>query len=240
MFSIRWRPRSEPRPSPDPLEWWERSVRDRELGAQIVRLQRALEFSMACAEHGDRPAFLRALGRDLEIELEQLVTRAKSGATGSVDELAIRSEILEELVDYYGDLVMPWTKSPTATELSDCVREAVAGLSREVSLVMRIEAEPVVILPRRRVTALCELAIRAATARPEDEVQVTLAARPDVAVIDVVWRKAEIPPQTLRDSARCLALAVAYAGRLGGTLRHLHDQVDTVRISLPSNRRPAS
>ncbi len=241
MFSIRWRPRAEPRPAPDPLEWWERSVRDRDLGEQVARLQRSLEFSLACAAKAHRPAFLDALGRDLRTELDQLVAGAGSGAAESIDELAVRCEVIEDLVDYYADIVMPWTKSPAPVELSDCVREAVAGLSADMSVVMRIEAEPTIKAFRRRLISLCELAIKAATTSPEDEIQVTLAAAPpDTAVVEVAWQKAPMSPPELRDNARCLALAVAYVSRLGGTLRRTNDQRESIVLRIPLDRRTES
>jgi hypothetical protein len=241
MFSIRWRPLAEPRPPPDPLEWWERSVRDRDLGEQVARLRRSLELSLACAADAHRPAFLDALGRDLRNELDQLVAGAESGTAEAIEQLAVRSEIIEELVDYYVDSVIPWTRSPAPVELSDCVREAVAGLSADVSLVMRIEAEPTIWAFRRRLISLCELTIRAAATRPEDEVQVTLAiAPPDTAVVEVAWHKAPMPAPELRDSARCLALAVAYVSRLGGTLRRANDARESIVLRIPLDRRTES
>lgn len=220
MFQIRWKPRVHVQLPPDAVEWWERSVRDRDNEEPVLRLTDQLRCAIARADRFERPVFLRALGRDLEAELQELYARTAFAVGESGLELTRRRELLEEMVDYYCEAATPWTQEPRIVELSDCAREAVAGLSADMNLVLRVQGEPVVAAGRRRLISLCELAIRAATVGAEDEVEVMLPPCSDRhAELRVQWTQATMSPQESHDRAIFLALAITYVVKLGGTLR---------------------
>ena len=238
MFHIRWKPRVDVSPPPDALEWWERSL-DRSDPAELtVRLTEQLRFAIARAESCERPVFLRALGRDLENELEDLSARIAFSTGESGLELTRRRELLEELVDYYCESMTPWTQVQRAVELSDCVREAVAGLSADMVLVLRVQGEPVVAAARRRLISLCELTIRAAAVGAEDEVEVVVPpCSDDHAELRVQWAPASLSLRESHDKAIFLALAIAYIARLGGTLRRASDGREGLVLRIPLSQR---
>jgi hypothetical protein len=89
-----------------------------------------------------------------------------------------------------------------------------------MTLVLRVEGEPVVTAGRRRLISLCELAIRAATVTDDGEVEVVLPPCSDShAELRVQWTPAPMSPRDGHDKAIFLALAIAYVVKLGGTLR---------------------
>ena len=100
---------------------------------------------MADAENSKRPMFLRALGQDLDSELQQLAQRVALTASEATSEFAQRRDLLEEMVGYYCDAVVPSGQVFDAIDLSDCAREAVARLSGDMILVLRIQSEPHVV-----------------------------------------------------------------------------------------------
>lgn len=238
MFRIPWRPRVDVRTPPDALEWWEQSIQSGDRREPIVRLTEQLRFAIARADHSERPVFLRALGRDLETELEALSARIAFAVGESGVELTRRRERLEELVDYYCEAAMPWTQEARGVELSDCAREAVAGLSADMTLVLRVEGEPVVAAGRRRLISLCELAIRSATAADDDEVEIVLPqCSADHAELRVQWVRAPMPPRDSHDKAVFLALAIAYVVKLGGSLRRASGAREGLVLRIPLSQR---
>lgn len=238
MFQIRWKPPADVGTPPDALEWWERSLQRSSPAEQMVRLTEQLRFAIARAERCDRPVFLRALGRDLETELGNLSARIAFAVGQSGLELTERRQLLEELVDYYCEATASWTQAQRAVELSDCVREAVAGLSAEMALVLRVEGEPVVTAGRRQLISLCELAIRAATAGASDEVEVVLPPCSDnYAELRVQWLPASMSPRESHDRAIFLALAIAYVVKLGGTLRRASGDREGLVLRIPLSQR---
>ena len=239
MFQIRRKPRSDLAAPPDAMAWWEQSFGRHDPAEQIMRLTQQLRSAIARADRCERPVFLRALGRDLETELQELSARIAFGVGESGFELGQRRELLEELVDYYCDAVMPWTQAPRPVEFSDCAREAVAGLSADTVLLLRVEGEPVVTASRRCLKSLCELAIRAATADVEDEVEVVLPpCSAEHAGLRVQWTRAALSPRESHDKARFLALAVAYVIKLGGTMRRTSGVHEGLVLRIPLRQRP--
>jgi hypothetical protein len=199
-----------------------------------MRLTEQLRSAIASADHSERPVFLRALGRELETELRDLSARIAFAVGESGRALTRRHELLEELVDYYCEAAMPWTQDPRAVELSDCAREAVASLSAEMTIVLRVQGEPVVAAGRRRLIGLCELAIRAATASDDDEVEVVLPPRSGShAELRVEWTRAQLSPRDSHDKAVFLALAIAYVVKLGGTLRRASGRREGLILRIP-------
>lgn len=220
------------------MAWWEQSVGRHDATERIMRLKQQLRSAIACADRCERPVFMRALGRDLETELEELSARIAFGAGESGFELTQRRKLLEEWVDYYCDAVVPWTRAPRPVELSDCAREAVAGLSADMDLLLRVEGEPVIAAGRRRVISLCEVAIRAATADADGEVEVVLPpCSADHAELRVQWTRAPMSPPESHDKARFLALAVAYVIKLAGTLRRTTGKREGLVVRIPLSQR---
>jgi hypothetical protein len=216
------------------MEWWEQSLQGPDPAEQIMRLLQQLSSTVALADSCQRPLFLRALGRDLEMELQDLANRTDFGVGKSGLELTQRRKVLEEMVDYYYEAVVPWMKAARAVELSDCVREAVAGLSADMVLILRVEGEPAVVADRCRLISLCELAIRAATAHTDDDVEVVLPpCSADHAELLVLWTRSTMSPRESRDKARFLALAVAYAIKLGGALRRTTRAREGLVLQIP-------
>ena len=180
--------------------------------------------------------FLRALGRDIDAELRQLAGRVVFGEQASA--LGERCRVLEETIGYYGDVVVPSRKAFELTELSDCAREAVAELSGDLRIVLRIVGEPHVLASQRLATALFEVAILAASARPTDEIEVILPACSEAAAeFRVVWPRAtaiEGPSlEHKHDKSRFLALAIAYAVQIGGAVSRSTAAEEVLIVRIP-------
>lgn len=235
MFQIRWKSPIEVSTTvPDALDWWERSFYRSDPAEHITRLTEQVQSAIVRAERWRRPVFLRALGRDLETELYELKSRVALRAGDGGRELTERRELLEELVDYYCEATAPWTQAQRPVELSDCVREAVAGLSADMALVLRVEGEPVVAAARRRLISLCELAIRAAAVGVDEEVEVVLPpCAGDHAELRVQWVPTSLSPRESHDKAIFLALAIAFTVKLGGTLRRAADEREGLVLRIP-------
>jgi len=148
--------------------------------------------------------------------------------------------LLGKTVDHFCDVVAPSGTTPDSIELSDCARAAVAELSGEMRLRLVIQGERCVTARRWLVTSLFEVAIRSASARTEDEVEVILPpCSGTMAEFRIAWPKssttADSRTQDDYDKARFFALAAAYARKLDGTLsrRHTQDQeILSVRIPI--------
>ncbi len=238
MFQIRRKAQNEVSGAPDAIEWWERSIGYDDLVEQCARLTQQLRSAIELANRSEKPVFLRVLGQDLDTELQKLAVRVGFAVDEPSSELRQRRELLEELVDYYCDAVMPWTQAPRPVELSDCAREAVAALSSDMILLLRVEGEPVVTAGRRRLIALFELAIRATTADVEDEVEVVLPpCSAEHAELRVQWARAAMSPRESHDKARFLALAVAYVIKLGGTLQRTTGSQEALVLRIPLSPR---
>jgi len=244
MFQIRRTLQTTPSQAPSAIEWWERSHGTDALAEQITRLRRQLALAIADAGRSSRPVFLRALGRDIEAELQQLDGRVAFGVGEQASGLRERCRTLEEMVGYYCDVVVPSKRAFDVIELSDCAREAVAGLSGDMHLVLRIEGEPCVIASRRLATALFEVAILAASAGPTDEIEVILLSCSEVfAEFRVASPKVIASTGAAlgfdRDKSRFLALAVAYALQIGATLSRstLAEEVLIVRFPIGTRAR---
>ncbi len=220
------------------FEWWERSLRQDDPVEEIRRLRRQL--GVAIGDAGERPLFLRALGQETDVQLQQLAGRATFGVGELASDLRERCELLEKTVDHYCDVVAPSGRTRDSIEFSDCAREAVAELSGEMRLRLVIHGERRVTARRFLVTSLFNVAIRSASARAEDEVEVIL---PPCSGRWAEFRIAGPKSPTTEDSrtqddqdkARFFALAVAYARKLDGTLsrRHSQDQeILSVRIPI--------
>ncbi len=238
MFQNRWRPPRANGEAPSAMQWWERSFGARDATEQLARLRQELGAAIADVEHSKRPVFLRALGKDLDRELGQLAQRAAFVAREATSQFAQRCDLLEEMVEYYCDAVVPSGRVFDAIDLSDCAREAVARLSGDMILVLRIQSEPHVLARRRPVISLFEVAIRAASARPEDEVEVILAACSDRhAEFRVSWPRTatseEGPRRHGRDDERFFALAVACALKVGATLSRHTGVCDNLVVRIP-------
>ena len=237
MFPLRKRPTIEPKRPPGAMEWWTRSIgsqdRTDEIGVLMARLRTGIERAAAC----ECPVFLRLLGRDLERELEALSITRRTGLGDSTTEPMNRYAHLEDLVDYYCDAVTPWSKATRAIELSDAVREAVAGLSGDLTLVLRVEGEPSIVASRRALIALCEVTIRAATPSVDQDVEVVLprCANTD-AELRVMWTPAEVSDVNTREGSRFLALALAYALKLKATVRRIRGAQDGLVVRIPVNQ----
>ena len=241
MFQIRRRSSTAPSHPPSAIEWWERSYRTDDLAEQITRLRRQVAMAIVDAGRSSRPVFLRALGRDVEAELQQLGGRVVFGLGEQASTLRERCRTLEEMVGYYCDVVAPSKKAFDVVELSDCARDAVSGLSGDLRLILRIEGEPYVVASQRLVTALFEVAILAASAGPNDEIEVILPPSSEAsAEFRVAWSKVIAPKGAAfgrdQDKSRFLALAVAYAAQIGGTLSRstAAEEVLIVRIPIGS------
>jgi len=238
VFQNRWRPPRNNGEPPSAMQWWQRSFGAHDATEQLARLRQQLGAAIADAERSERPVFLRALGQDLDGELEQLAQRAVLTANEATSEFAQRRDLLDEMVGYYCDAVVPSGRTFDAIDLSDCAREAVARLSGDMILVLRIQSEPHVVAGRRPVISLFEVAIRAASARPDDEVEVILAACSDRhAELRVSWPStkpsADDPRQHGGDKERFFALAVACALKVGGTLQRQTGVSDTLVVRIP-------
>ena len=238
MFQGRPKTQGDVSGAPDAIEWWERSIGRDDLVEQCARLTQQLRSALALANRSEKPIFLRVLGQDLDTELEKLAARVAFPVDESSSELGQRRELLEDLIDYYCDAVMPWTQAPRPVELSDCAREAVAALSADMVLLLRVGGEPVVNAGRRRLIALFELAIRAATADAEDEVEVVLPpCSAEHAELRVQWTRAAMSPRDSHDKGRFLALAVAYVIKLGGTLQRTTGSHEALVLRIPLSQR---
>lgn len=245
MFQLASALRVTSRQPPHAFEWWERSLRQDDPVEEIRRLRRQLGFAIADA--GKRPPLLRALGRETDVQLQQLAGRATFGVGELASELRERCQLLEKTVDHFCDVVAPSGRTRDSIEFSDCAREAVAELSGEMRLRLVIHGERCVTASRWLVTSLFEVAIRSASARTEDEVEVILPPCSGTwAEFQIAWPKSptteDSRTQDDRDKARFFALAAAYALKLDGTLsrRHTQDQeILSVRIPItePSEHR---
>ncbi len=238
MFQLPRVLRVTSRQPPPALEWWEQSLRRDDPVGHIRRLQRQLESAIADA--GERPLFLRALGGDIDTELQRLGGRATFGVGELASELRERCQLLEKTVDHFCDVVAPSGRTRDSIEFSDCAREAVAKLSGKMRLRLVIQGERRVTARRWLVTSLFEVAIRSASARTEEEVEVILPPCSGTwAEFRIAWPKSptteDSRTQGDRDKARFFALAVAYARKLDGTLsrRHTQDQ-EILSVGIPT------
>ena len=228
---------------PHALDWWKGSIRDEDPVEQIRRLRRQLGFAIADA--GKRPPFLRALGRDTDVQLQQLAGRATFGAGELASELRERCQLLGKTVDHFSDVVAASGRTRDSIELSDCAREAVAELSGEMRLRLVIQGERRVTASRWLVTALFEVAIRSASARTEDEVEVILPPCSGTwAEFRIAWPKSSTVKgrrtQADHDKARFFGLALAYALKLNGTLSRYDTQgQEILRVRIPIADRSA-
>ena len=233
------------RQPPRAFEWWQKSLRRDDPVEDIRRLRRQL--GLAIADAGERPSFLHALGRETDVQLQQLAGRATFGVGELASELRERCQLLGKTVDHFCDVVAPSGRTPDSIDLSDCAREAVAELSGEMRLRLLIQGERRVTASRWLVTSLFEVAIRSASARTEDEVEVILPPCSGTwAEFQIAWPKSSTTKdsrtQDDRDKARFFALAAAYALKLDGTLSRRHTQgqeILSVRIPItePSEHR---
>ena len=229
MFQLPRALRVTSRRPPHALEWWEQSLRRDDPIEETRRLRRQLGFAIADAR--ERPSFLRTLGRETDVQLQQLAGRATFGVGELASELRQRCQLLEKTVDHFCDVVAPSGRTRDSIEFSNCAREAVAELSGEMCLRLVIQGERRVTARRWLVTSLFEVAIRSVSARTEDEVEVILPPCSGTwAEFRIAWPKSSTTEdsrtQDDRDKARFFALAVAYARKLDGTLsrRHTQDQ----------------
>jgi hypothetical protein len=94
------------RQPPHAFEWWERSLRQDDPVEEIRRLRRQLGFAIADA--GKRPPLLRALGRETDVQLQQLAGRATFGVGELASELRERCQLLEKTVDHFCDVAAGW------------------------------------------------------------------------------------------------------------------------------------
>ena len=242
MFQLPGVLRVNSRQSPRALEWWEQSLRREDPIEDIGRLRRQL--GLAIADAGERRSFLHTLGRETDAQLQHLAGRATFGVGDLASELRERYQVLEKTVDHFCDVVAPAGRTRDSIELSDCAREAVAELSGEMRLRLVIQGERRVTTRRWLVTSLFEVAIRSASARAEDEVEVIL---PPCSGTWAEFRIASPKSSTIEDSrteddqdkARFFALAVAYAQKLDGTLSRRHTQgqeILSARIPITEHR----
>lgn len=236
MFQLPTALRVTSRQPPHAFEWWERSLRHEDPVEQIRRLRRQLGFAIADA--GKRPLFLRALGRDIDVQLQQLAGRATFGAGELASELRERCQLLEKTVDHFCDVVAPSDRAFDSIELSDCAREAVAELSGEMRLRLLIQGERRVTASRWLVTSLFEVAIRSASARTEEEVEVILPPCSGTwAEFRIAWPKSSTTEdsrtQDDHDKARFFALAAAYALKLDGTLSRDAQDQEMLSVRIP-------
>ena len=226
------------RQPPRAFERWQKSLRRDDPVEDIRRLRRQL--GLAIADAGERPSFLHALGRETDVQLQQLAGRATFGVGELASELRERCQLLGKTVDHFCDVVAPSGRTPDSIDLSDCAREAVAELSGEMRLRLVIQGERRVTASRWLVTSLFEVAIRSASAGTEDEVEVILPPCSGTwAEFQIAWPKSSTTEdsrtQDDRDKARFFALAAAYALKLDGTLSRRHTQgqeILSVRIPI--------
>jgi hypothetical protein len=238
MFELLRRLRTASRQPPHASDWWKRSLEPEDSVEQIRRLRHQLGFAIADA--GERPLFLRALGGDIDTELQRLGGRATFGVGELAGELRDRCQLLEKTVDHFCDVVAPSGRTRDSIEFSDCAREAVAELSGEMRLRLVIHGERRVTARRFLVSSLFNVAIRSASARAEDEVEVILPPCSfRWAEFRIAWPRSptteDSRTQDEQDKARFFALAVAYARKLDGTLsrRDSQDQeILSVRIPI--------
>ncbi len=237
--------RTASRQPPDSSDWWKRSLEPEDSVERIRRLRRQL--ASAIAEAGEGPPFVRALGGDIDTELRRLGGRATFEVGELAGELRERCQLLEKTVDHFCDVVAPSGRARDSIELSDCAREAVAKLSGQMCLRLLIQGDRCVTARRSLVISLFEVAIRSASARTEDEVEVILPPRSGTwAEFQIAWPTSSTTEddrtqteddraQDDYDRARFSALAVAYARKLVGTLsRHCTQgqEILSVRISV--------
>lgn len=238
MFQLPRALRVVSRHPPHAFEWWKGSIRHEDPVEQIRRIRRQLGFAIADA--GKRPPFLHALGRETDVQLQQLAGRATFEVGELASELRERCQLLGKTVDHFSDVVAASVRTRDSIELSDCAREAVAELSGEMRLRLVIQGERRVTASRWLVTSLFEVAIRSASARTEDEVEVILPPCSGTwAEFRIAWPKSSTTAggrtQADHDKARFFALAVAYALKLDGTLSRCHTQdqeILSVRIPI--------
>jgi len=237
MFQLPRALRVTSRQPPHAFEWWKGSVRQDDPVEEIRRLRRQLGFAIADA--GKRPPFLHALGRETDVQLQQLAGRATFGVGELASGLRERCQLLGKTVDHFCDVVAASGRTPDSIELSDCAREAVAELSGEMRLRLVIQGERRVTASRWLVTSLFEVAIRSASARTEDEVEVILPPCSGTwAEFRIAWPKssttADSRTQDDHDKARFFALAAAYALKLDGTLsRDTQDDQEILSVRVP-------
>jgi hypothetical protein len=237
MFQLPRALRVTPRQPPHAFEWWERSLRQDDPVEEIRRLRRQLAFAIADA--AKRPPFLHALGRETDVQLQQLAGRATFGVGELASELRERCQLLGKTVDHFCDVVAASGRTRDSIELADCAREVVAALSGEMRLRLVIQGERRVTARRWLVASLFEVALRSASARTEDEVEVILPPCSGTwAEFRIAWPKSSTTERSRtqddHDKARFFALAVAYALKLDGTLsRDTQDQeILSVRIPI--------
>jgi len=153
-------------------------------------------------------------------------------------ELRERCQLLEKTVDHFCDVVAPpgWTSD--SIEFSDCAREAVGELSGEMRLRLLTQGEPRVTARRCLVISLFEVAIRSASARTEEEVEVILPpCSGTLAEFRIAWPKSSTTDDRCTrdnyDKARFFALTVAYAMKLGGTLSRDTGDQEILSVEMP-------
>ena len=196
-------------------------------------------MASAIADAGEGPPFLRALGGDIDTELRRLGGRATFEVGELAGELRERCQLLEKTVDHFCDVVAPSGRARDSIELSDCAREAVAKLSGQMCLRLLIQGDRCVTARRSLVISLFEVAIRSASARTEDEVEVILPPRSGTWAEFQIARPTSSTTEDDRaqhdyDRARFSALAVAYARKLDGTLsRHRTQDQEILSVRIP-------
>lgn len=229
--------RTASRQPPHASEWWKRSLEPEDSVEQVRRLRRQLAFAIVDA--GEGPLFLGALGGDIDTELQRLEGRAAFEVGELASERRERCQLLEKTVDHFCDIVAPSGRFRESIEISDCAREAVAELSGKMRLRLVIRGERCVTARRCFVTSLFEMAIRSASARTEDEVEVILPPRSGTwAEFQIAWPTSPTTKdnrtQDDQDKARFFALAVAYARKLDGTLsRHCTRGQEILSVRIP-------
>lgn len=241
MFEFLKTPRAASRQPPHAFEWWQRSLEPEDSIERITRLRRQL--ASATTDAGEQPLFLRALRGDIDTELQRVAGRATFEVGESASEVRDRCQLLEETVDHFCDVVASSSRPRDSIEFSDCAREAVAELSGKIRLRLLIQGEHRVAARRGLVTSLFEVAIRSASARTEDEVEVILAPCSGTwAEFQIAWPKSSTTEvsrtQDGYDRARFSALALAYAQKLHGTLRRRHnDDQEILSVRIPTAER---
>jgi len=229
--------RTASRKPPHASDWWKPSLEPEDSVERIRRLRHQLGFAIADA--GERPLFLRALGGDIDTELQRLGGRATFEVGELASEFRARCQFLEKVVDHFCEVVVPAGSTRDSIELSDCAREAVAQLSGEMRLRLLIQGEHRVTATRWLVTSLFELAIRSASAKTEDEVEVILPpCSGRWAEFQIAWPTSSTTEvhrtQDDYDRARFSALALAYARKLDGTLsRHYAHGQEILSVRIP-------
>ncbi len=241
MFEFLKTRRAASRQPPHAFEWWQRSLEPEDPVERITRLRRQL--ASATTDAGEQPLFLRALRGDIDTELQRVAGRATFEIGELASEFRDRSQLLEETVDHFCDVVASSSRPRDSIEFSDCAREAVAELSGKIRLRLLIQGEHRVAARRGLVTSLFEVAIRSASARTEDEVEVILAPCSETwAEFQIAWPKSSTTEvsrtQDGYDRARFSALALAYAQKLHGTSRRRHnDDQEILSVRIPTAER---